>query len=82
MMMCEIERLFFKRADGRDISTTTVVVDSETGVVYFCSNNVLSPRYDAYGKIMVMPKNQLQSMIEAAERRYNETRKKRGSEFI
>lgn len=81
-MMCEIERLFFNFADGSDRYTTTVVVDSETGVVYFCSNGVLSPRYDAYGKIMVMPKSQLQSMIEAAERRYNEIHKKRGFEFI
>lgn len=64
-MMCEIERIFFKSADGGYISTATVVADSETGVVYFCSNNVLSPRYDAYGKIMVMPKSQLQSKIDS-----------------
>lgn len=37
-----------------------VFVDAETGVVYF---NGMYPRYDANGRVMVIPKDQLPAII-------------------
>lgn len=42
----------------------TVLLDAETGVVYF---NGKYPRYDSTGKIMVIPKEQLPSIIVRAK---------------
>lgn len=43
-----------------------VFVDAETGVVYF---NGMYPRYDANGRIMVIPKDQLPAIIAQAKAR-------------
>lgn len=42
----------------------TVLLDAETGVVYF---NGKYPRYDSTGKIMVIPKEQLPGIIARAK---------------
>lgn len=43
-----------------------VFVDAETGVIYF---NGMYPRYDANGRIMVIPKDQLPAIIAQAKAR-------------
>ena len=40
-----------------------VFVDAETGVVYF---NGMYPRYDANGRVMVIPRDQLPAIIARA----------------
>lgn len=45
---------------------TAVFVDAETGVVYF---NGMYPRYDANGRVMVIPKDQLTAIIAQAKAR-------------
>ena len=44
--------------------TKVVLLDTETGVVYF---NGKYPRYDSTGKIMVIPKEQLPGIIARAK---------------
>lgn len=43
-----------------------VFVDAETGVVYF---NGMYPRYDANGRVMVIPRDQLPAIIAVAGHR-------------
>lgn len=49
------------------IPVLPIYVDAETGVVYFAD---LRPRYDSSGKIMIIPKVQLPSIIERANARF------------
>ncbi len=46
--------------------TKVVLLDTETGVVYF---NGKYPRYDSNGRIMVIPKEQLPGIIARAKAR-------------
>lgn len=54
-----------------------LLVDSETGVVYYETCGMLFPRYDSDGKIMVIPKSQLRGQIEHSAKSYAETHKKK-----
>lgn len=47
-----------------------LLVDSETGVVYYETCGMLFPRYDSDGKIMVIPKSQLRERIEYVAKSY------------
>ncbi len=73
MHMYLVDDVYFGPASATN--NTHLLVDSETGVVYYETRGMMFPRYDSDGKIMVLPKSQLRGQIESAAKSYAESHK-------
>lgn len=65
MELIEIDSVNFTHAEHlRSQSCEILLLDTDTGVVYFSGS--MQPRYDADGRVMVIPRDQLPGVIARA----------------
>lgn len=55
--------VYGQNGEGERLRTKPLLLDTDTGVVYFSG---MQPRYDANGRVMVIPRDQLPGVIARA----------------